>query len=544
MTAQAQAAVDPATQAPRPASYLAWVMPPATDIIFLVLFVSLAFGGLAPRLLGDADAGWHIRNGELILSSRSVPHADPFSYTLAGQPWYAWEWLYDAAAGAIHRAAGLNGVVLLGAALISLTFALLFRWTLARGRRLLPVALFVVLSMMASSIHFLARPHLASWLLVLLFWHVLDGYAAGQPGRVRTLALLPLLMVLWVNVHGGFLLGLALTWIYLAGAAWDGLFAPDAEGRSQARRRAGRLGATWLASAAATLVNPYGWALWQHIWRYLTNRYLMDHIQEFLSPNFHGAAEKSFAFILLATLGTLACNRRKISAATLLTILLAVYMGLYAARNIPIAAILLTVTVAPLLGASLQGKAHSQQPYRWQRLLARVDSFSAHMADMDLRLAGKVWPALAIALGLWIAVHGGRLGARRVMAAEFDPAKFPAGATSFLASHRIRQQVFNPDSWGGHLIYRLYPEYRVFMDDRHDFYGEQFVKDYVKVRGVEPGWQEILERWRVNWVLIKPGSTLANALKQMPGWRLAYEDKTATLFERVAPLSGASAYPR
>ena len=544
MTVQAQAAVDPAAQAPRPASYLAWVMPPVTDIIFLVLFVSLAFGGLAPRLLGDADAGWHIRNGELILSSRSVPHADPFSYTLAGQPWYAWEWLYDAAAGAIHRVAGLNGVVLLGAALISLTFALLFRWTLARGRRLLPVALFVVLSMMASSIHFLARPHLASWLLVLLFWQVLDRYAAGQPERVRTLVLLPLLMVLWVNVHGGFLLGLALTWIYLAGAGWDALFAPDAEGRSLARRRASRLGATWLASAAATLVNPYGWALWQHIWRYLTNRYLMDHIQEFLSPNFHGAAEKSFAFILLATLGTLASNRRKISAATLLTILLAVYMGLYAARNIPIAAILLTVTVAPLLGASMQGKAHSQQPYRWQRLLARVDSFSAHMAEMDLRLAGKVWPALAIALGLWIALHGGRLGARRVMAAEFDPAKFPAGATSFLASHRIRQQVFNPDSWGGYLIYRLYPDYRVFMDDRHDFYGEQFVKDYVKVRGVEPGWQEILERWRVNWVLIRPGSTLANALKQMPGWRLAYEDKAATLFERVAPLSAPSAYPR
>lgn len=535
MTAHPQAAVNSATVKPRPSPYLGWLMPSVTDLIFVVLFVSLSFGALAPRLLGDADTGWHIKNGELILAQRAVPHTDPFSYTMFGQAWYAWEWLHDAITAAVYRAAGLNGVVLLGGSVISLTFALLFRWTLARSRSLVPAGLLVVFSLMASSIHFLARPHLASWLLVLVFWHVLDRYTAGEPARFWTLAVLPVLMVLWVNLHGGFLVGLALAGIYLAGETWNRLFSPDAQEALKARQRVRALGLTWLLMVAATLVNPYGFALWRHIWRYLTNRYLMDHIQEFLSPNFHGAAEKSFALILMATLATLACNRRRISATTLLTILLAVYMGLYAARNIPIAALLLTVTIGPLLGGTLTAAATSRDGFWLKRWIARTEAFSAHMANMDLRLRRHLWPALALALGIWMAVHGGRLGRRQVMTAEFDPAKFPARATSFLASQGIRQQVFNPDSWGGYLIYRLYPGYRVFMDDRHDFYGEQFVKDYVKVRGVEPGWQDVLEHWRVDWALIKPDSALANTLREMPEWRVAYEDKVAVVFARGRP---------
>ena len=77
-------------------------------------------------MLYDADTGWHIRNGEIILATHSVPRTDLFSYTRAGQPWYAWEWLYDMVIAAIHHVAGLNGVVLFTAVIIAATFALLF----------------------------------------------------------------------------------------------------------------------------------------------------------------------------------------------------------------------------------------------------------------------------------------------------------------------------------------------------------------------------------------------------------------------------------
>ena len=510
-------------------------MPSVPDIVFTVLFFTLAFGSLAPRLLGDGDTGWHVVNGERILATRSIPHTDPFSYTMSGQPWFAWEWLYDAAVGALHQRAGMNGVVLVSAFLIALTFALLFRWTLARTGHLLSAALLLVLSLMASSIHFLARPHIVSWLLLLVFWKVLDDTTHARHPWSRLL-LLPVLMVLWVNLHGGFLLGIVLTGIYLVGEAWQARFSGAREERAQSKARARWLGGTCLLLLFATLANPYGWSLWVHIYRYLSNRYFMDHIQEFLSPNFHGAAEKSFAAILLICVAALALHRRTIAPSRLLIILFCVYSGLYAARNIPFAAMLLTVTLAPILTEILAGASRTATPSPATPFFARLDRFSEHMGSMDLRLRGHALPCMAVALALWVGAHQGHLGARQLMAAEFNPAKFPAGAARYLASTGIRQQVFSPDYWGGFLIYTLYPDFRVYMDDRHDFFGEPFVKDYVKVRDVDPGWQDILARWRVNYVLIKPGSALANTLEEMPEWREGYHDSVGVVFARVHPI--------
>ena len=93
-----------------------WIVPSIGDLIFIALLGSLAFTTLSVRLLGDAGIGWHIRTGQLILATHSIPHADPFSSTMAGQSWFAWEWLYDAIVGWLDKIAGLNGVVSSGPA--------------------------------------------------------------------------------------------------------------------------------------------------------------------------------------------------------------------------------------------------------------------------------------------------------------------------------------------------------------------------------------------------------------------------------------------
>src|SRR5262249_43014707 len=110
-----------------------FALPSATDLIFVLLLISLSMAPLAQRLVGDAGIGWHIRTGELILRSHTIPQVDPYSSTMHGQPWYAWEWLYDAAVGAIHHFTGLNGVVFITAFVIALTFGLVFQMALGRG---------------------------------------------------------------------------------------------------------------------------------------------------------------------------------------------------------------------------------------------------------------------------------------------------------------------------------------------------------------------------------------------------------------------------
>ncbi len=532
--AEVRSAIGTVPARPSPAWFRA-LMPSITDIIFLLLLLGLTYGGLQQRLLGDAGTGWHIRNGQHILATHAIPHQDSFSYTMPGRPWFAWEWLYDLGAGIIYSRMGLNGVIFFSALLIAGVFAGLFRKAVARNRYPLMAALLVILAIFASSIHFLARPHLFTWAFTLIFWDILES--ASERGWWRRLYWLPVLMLVWVNIHGGFLVGLALIGLYFLGAVWETITAKAFEERAKARTAARKLEIAGLLSFLATLVNPYGYKLWLHIYGYLGSRFYMNNIQEFLSPNFHGAAEKFFAALLLLSLLALAVNRSRLRPSHLLVILFSVYTGLYAARNIPIACILLVLTTTPLLaGAVERASAAEELAPRARALFLRWKNFAVRMSDMELGLRGHILPLAAVALTFVVCLNGGRLGAKPLMQAHFDGKRFPVAAADFLAPHDIRSQVFNPDYWGGYLIYRLGPDYKVFMDDRHDFYGEPFVRDYIKVKNIQPGWQEVLDKNRVNWVLIPPEWALANALKELPQWRAIYDDHRAILFARVQPV--------
>lgn len=118
------------------------------------------------------------------------------------------------------------------------------------------------------------------------------------------------------------------------------------------------------------------------------------------------------------------------------------------------------------------------------------------------------------------------------MDAHFSATRFPVQAVDYVANADIREPIFTPDYWGGYLIYRLYPRNQVIVDDRHDLYGEEFFKNYLKVVRVEPGWDQVLRDDRANWVLVPAESTLGNILKEHPGWERVYEDEVGVLFRR------------
>jgi len=117
-----------------------------------------------------------------------------------------------------------------------------------------------------------------------------------------------------------------------------------------------------------------------------------------------------------------------------------------------------------------------------------------------------------------------------VMDAHFDEARFPLAAVDFLERSGTREPVFCPDRWGGYLIYRLYPQTRVAVDDRHDFYGTEFLKRYLKIVHGEPGWESEFEGMRVGWVMVPAQSTLTSLLEETHRWDVAYRDDTAVVF--------------
>jgi hypothetical protein len=151
---------------------------------------------------------------------------------------------------------------------------------------------------------------------------------------------------------------------------------------------------------------------------------------------------------------------------------------------------------------------------------------------MELNFRGHVWPAGAMMLGVMVCIHQGKLGSYQWMDAHFDAKKFPVHASEVLVRRGIREPVFAQDSWGGYVIYRLYPENKVFVDDRHDLYGEEFLKNYLKTMRVTPDWDSFLNDKHVNWALVPAGSSLDNMLRQTARWSVAYQDATAILFAR------------
>jgi len=526
---------------------LRFLLPSVRDIIFIFLFWSVLAGPLSNRPLADPDIGWHIRSGEQILATHSLPRTDPFSSTMQGQPWFSWEWLYDVALGILHQACGLNGVVWLCALLVAATFALLLWLLLQRGTGLLLAIVLMLLAEAASTIHLYARPHIVSWLFSLLWFAVLEDWE--RRGRCERGKLPPLIpwffpasMLLWVNLHGGWLFGMALLGIYTLAALVESLRVKDAFAAIRAAHRTRAMAWAWVASAVATLANPYGWRLHAHIYRYLGDRYLMNRIDEFRSPDFHGWAERCFAAILMLVLIAFASHRRgngKLRLSRVLVVLLAAYAGFYSSRNLPVSSMLLVLVAGPLLWENFTALANKPGAWRWMRKrTARISEFSDRMGAQEMQLRGHLWPVVSVAFAFAICLQGGWLGSRHLIHAQFDPKKVPVEAVSFLQKESPAKQpsmepVFSTDAWGGYLIYRMYPERKVVVDDRHDLYGSGRIRQYLILTQAAPGWQNVLQEWKIRTALLPTGSTLANLLRELPqDWRVAYEDKVAVVFER------------
>jgi hypothetical protein len=526
---------------------LRFLMPSVRDLIFIFLFWSLLSGPLSNRPLADPDIGWHIRTGELILQTHSVPRTDPFSSTMQGQPWFAWEWLYDLLLGILNHACGLNGVVWLCAALVATTFMILLSQLLRRGTGLLLAILLMLLAEAAAAIHLYARPHIVSWLFSLLWFVALEHWELSDQRNVPRWPWLrwffPASMLLWVNLHGGWLFGIALLAIYIVAAFVESLRTKDAFAAIRAAHRARAMAVAWLISAFATLVNPFGWRLHVHIFHYLSDRYLMDHIDEFRSPDFHGWAQRCFVALLLLVLVSFVAAapsaRRKLRLSNLLVLLFAIYAGFYSARNLPISSMLLALITGPILWESFVSLANSPVAWRWLRNVAsRISNFSDRMSAQEMQLTGHLWPLAAVAFALAICLQGGWLGSRQLIHAAFDPEKVPAAAVDFL-QHEPESQaqqtppVFSTDAWGGYLIYRMYPGRKVVLDDRHDLYGSDRIRRYLLLMRGEPGWQNVLQGEQIRIALLPAGSTLANLLRLVPqDWQIIYEDKVAVVFQK------------
>ena len=514
------------------------LLPSLADFAFLmpIAFLFARMDG-AKTLLGDCDAGWHIRTGQWILANHRVPVTDLFSFSKPGQPWYAWEWLSDVAWAWLTAHGGLAALVLFATLLISTTFALLYR--LARRKANPLVALAVTMAAAAaSSVHWLARPHLFTLLFTVLFYMVLEREREGRRPvcGISFLVLLPALTVLWTNLHGGFVAGILMIGAYAAGELLRVAFAPALAERLAAWTAARRYLLACLSCLAASLVNPYFYQLHVHVFQYLRDPFQSEYILEFLTLSFHHPVAIFFEVLLLAAAVTAAGNLSRRNFIDPVLMALWAHGSLLAARNIPIFAIV----AAPPVAAAMEGWIQalpSSNAAAWLCNAAR--KYLDIAADFARTEAISRWHpvsafAAAIVAALLFAPHP-----PAKFRAEFDPQAFPAAAVDALQAGPP-SRIFAYDQWGDYLIYRLYPRTRVFLDGRSDFYGADFEKDALGVERVKYDWEKTLSRFDIDTILLSPSTPLAGALKESSRWRLVYDDGVAVVFRSATAPRGAT----
>ncbi len=511
------------------------LLPSLADFAFLMpmAFLFLRMDGLK-TLLGDCDTGWHIRTGEWILAHHAVPAHDIFSFSKAGDPWFAWEWLSDVVLAWLNGHGGLRAVALFAIVMLSAIFVLLFHLLRRKANPITALAV-TMLAAAASSIHWLARPHLFTLLFLVVFYGALERVQEGHTrfAGLPYLALLPVATIVWTNLHGGFFVGVLMIAAYGLGETLEIAFAPDAEGRPAAWQRARNYFLSAAACLAASLINPYGYRLHAHMLAYLRDPWNSQHIMEFLSPSFHHPTAVFFEAMLALAAATAIWNISKGRFTQPLLMVVWAHAALLAARNIPI----FTIAAALPVAAAVQ---------QWQEMLpaSNVAGWLRKAADRFNRIAAET--AATDSIGRWhlVSALGFGLVAAVICAphppkkfrAEFDPQTYPAAALATL--RRTSGRVFTYDQWGDYLIWSLYPHGKVFVDGRSDFYGDDFERDTLDVLNVKYDWGKTLARYGVDTILLPPSAPLAGALKESRNWRVVYDDGVALVFRSAARPSG------
>jgi hypothetical protein len=446
----------------------------------------------------DPDFWWHLRTGDLIVHS-GIPRHDPFSWTRGGEPWVTHEWLSEAIIYVIQSTLGYGANVALfaGAAVTALGIGYDLGRRAGAGTKAL--VLLTLLSTIVLSFYVTVRPQALSWLLFAGFVAIIHRRTEGARAPVW---LLPPLMALWANLHLGFVYG------FVPLGAWVA-----ASGYERMRGRPGDLReplAIAAMCAIAAMVNPHGPALFAYPLRYLQDADQLRFIAEWQRPDPRAPILWPL-FLGIGGLGFSLVSRGRPRPFLWLVTLAALALGLQALRNAPYVALLLPAVFGPALAR------------RWSFASAETDSHTT------MRLTMAALPAIAafvIALSVGYRVSG------TLSVGEPSQERYPVDAVRYVEEHHPGARLFNDYTWGGYLIAQGYPDIRVFIDGRTDFYRGPFIDEYVRVVRTEPRWEAILDRWDIEIVLVHDASELARALRVSQGWEEIVIEGRGAVFVR------------
>jgi len=469
-------------------------------IVILALFVGS---------VQDPDFWWHIRIGRWMVDNGRLPSTDIFTYTVPNHVWTDHEYLTEILMWLVYSRMGALGISVFFGLVTYAGFYLMYRQV--RRQPFVIAGMGLALGAVAGAPIWGPRAQMITFALTCLELYWLQGYLSG---RSRALQFFPLVVALWANLHGGWViafawLGVALV-AELAGWAWD-------PSNPAHRAHVRFLAIVTAASAVAVLATPHGFNLLLYPFQTVASQAQERLIVEWFSPDFHQPYLHPFeAMVLLLIIGF---ALRRPTLYDLLLSMVALALALQSVRNI----VLFIAAATPVLINS-----YSEA---W-REISKARGWKPNLPSRQIFAVITAVVLLLVALATAIHIAGETAPSRQD---GITASTYPVGAADWLASHAdVGTRMYNQYGWGGYLDYRFYPQpnRRVFIFGEAALMGDDLLNKYEDVQTLRPNWKTILDQCQVDYVVYNRGEALANVLATQPDWKLVYEDTVAVIYLR------------
>ncbi len=457
----------------------------------------------------DPDFWWHIRTGQWMVQHGRLPSTDLFTFTVPSHVWTDHEYLTEILMWLTYSTFGLAALEIAFGLVTWAGFWLIFQQV--RRQPFVIAGLGLALAAIAGSPIWGPRAQMITFALTCLELYWLHGYLSG---RSRALNYFPLVMVLWANLHGGWVIGFVWLGVALVAEAWG--WAVDRDNPAH-RMHLRRLAIITVAAAVAVAATPHLLALYPYPFQTEGSVAQQKLIVEWFSPDFHQTFLRPFEAMIFLLVGGFALRRPTVYE--LLLTLAALFLALQSVRNIA----LFVAAVTPVL-INTYGD--------WWKEVSSARHWKFELPPRPL-FAVVTSIVLLVILGATLVRIGTSVSPSRQQ--QLDATTYPVAAADWLAAHpEVGTRMYNQYGWGGYLAYRFYPQpnRRVFIFGEAALMGDPLLNQYEDVQTLRTDWKQILDQYGVDYVVYNRDEALSNVLATQPDWKLVYEDSVAVIYVR------------
>ena len=474
----------------------------AAVILFLLLFA------MASRAAVDPDMWWHIRLGQQSIETGEYVYADAFSHTQRGSIHKNHSWLAQIVIAHLWRLGGHLGMTVYVAILAMAGMVFVYR--AGRGNVYAQCFVLVIGGACAAAL-WSPRPQMFTFLFAALLLYLLRRYKRNDRTKLSPLLIL---MWMWANLHGGYVVG----YLFIGAILVGELLNRRLVGGGLDLPRLKRLAGVTLISLALLPLNPLGLDVYRAPIETLGTGGMRQYILEWQSPDFAQPVTWSFILLVLALLAVSWASRLNVDFSDLLLVAGAMCMALYSARHLSLFAIVAVPVITTQLADILERNG-------W--------TIPARNSESSLRTVLNLLLIVLVAVGTMahVAYVASPETVKQALALNY-----PLGAVNFLRESERSGRLFNSYNWGGYLILNL-PTHPVFIDGRADLHRD-LLSDYAAAAFGTAGWADVFARHEIDIVVIEADGPLAWRLEETDNWRAVYRDDIASVYTKARIASG------